>query len=45
MIFLDAFIALGFVAMLVSVWKMGSKSGYKKAVKELTKLNQMENKQ
>jgi hypothetical protein len=42
MLFLDIFIALGFVAMLVSVWKMGSKSGYKKAIKELTKLNQTE---
>lgn len=42
MVFLDIFIALGFVAMLVSVWKMARESGYKKAVKELTKLNQME---
>jgi len=39
MIFLDAFIALGFVALLFSVWKMGSKSGYKKATKELSNLN------
>jgi len=39
MIFLDAFIALGFIALLFTVWKMGSKSGYKKAIKELSKIN------